>query len=410
MVVFRDLADIPERPGVTAREVNDQAAKSLADDRARTAQAIEEPAQRAVYPARTRTHETGPMNTPNQFHRISRLPPYVFEEVNKLKAEARARGEDIIDFGMGNPDMPTPKHIVDKLIETARDPRANRYSASRGIKGLRRAMAALLPAPLRREARSRHRGDRRRWARRKASPISPRRSPRRATWCWCPIPPIRSTPSASSWRAPRSATCRRTTPEEFLSRTDARDQAFLAVAACAGGELSVEPDGADGRTRFLQRGRRAREEARHVGALRSRLCRHLFRRRQPAALDPAGRRRQGHRHRIPVAVEDLCHAGLAHGLCGRQRDADRGAGADQILSRLRRLHADPGRGGRGAERPAGLRRRNPRHLQVAPRRAGGMHGTRRLGHSRRRPHRCSPGRRSRRHSRSSARWNSPSAC
>ena len=82
------------------------------------------------------------MSTPLEFHRISRLPPYVFEQVNKLKAEARARGEDIIDFGMGNPDMPTPKHIVDKLIETARDPRANRYSASRGIKGLRRAMAA----------------------------------------------------------------------------------------------------------------------------------------------------------------------------------------------------------------------------------------------------------------------------
>jgi alanine-synthesizing transaminase len=76
------------------------------------------------------------------FYRIRRLPPYVFEEVNRLKAEARARGEDIIDFGMGNPDMPTPKHIVEKLVETARDPRSNRYSASRGIKGLRRAMAA----------------------------------------------------------------------------------------------------------------------------------------------------------------------------------------------------------------------------------------------------------------------------
>ncbi len=76
------------------------------------------------------------------FHRISRLPPYIFEQVNRLKAEARARGEDIIDFGMGNPDMPTPTHIVDKLVETARDPRANRYSASRGIKGLRRAMSA----------------------------------------------------------------------------------------------------------------------------------------------------------------------------------------------------------------------------------------------------------------------------
>jgi alanine-synthesizing transaminase len=77
------------------------------------------------------------MNT--DFYRIKRLPPYIFEEVNRLKAQARARGEDIIDFGMGNPDMPTPQHIVDKLIETARDPRSNRYSASRGIKGLRKA-------------------------------------------------------------------------------------------------------------------------------------------------------------------------------------------------------------------------------------------------------------------------------
>jgi alanine-synthesizing transaminase len=77
----------------------------------------------------------------NDFHRIKRLPPYVFEQVNKLKANARARGEDIIDFGMGNPDMPTPSHIVEKLVETVRDPRTNRYSASKGIGGLRRAQA-----------------------------------------------------------------------------------------------------------------------------------------------------------------------------------------------------------------------------------------------------------------------------
>ena len=84
------------------------------------------------------------MGTPsvhNDFHRIKRLPPYVFEQVNKLKAEARARGDDIIDFGMGNPDMPTPPHIVEKLVETVRDPRTNRYSASKGIGGLRRAQA-----------------------------------------------------------------------------------------------------------------------------------------------------------------------------------------------------------------------------------------------------------------------------
>jgi alanine-synthesizing transaminase len=76
-----------------------------------------------------------------EFHRIRRLPPYVFEEVNRLKARLRSEGVDIIDFGMGNPDMPTPKHIVDKLIETARDPKSGRYSASKGILGLRRAMA-----------------------------------------------------------------------------------------------------------------------------------------------------------------------------------------------------------------------------------------------------------------------------
>ncbi|MFI4965847.1 MAG: LL-diaminopimelate aminotransferase [Caulobacterales bacterium] len=75
------------------------------------------------------------------FHRIRRLPPYVLEEVNRIKARLRAQGTDIIDFGMGNPDMPTPTHIVDKLVETARDPKAGRYSASKGIVGLRRAMA-----------------------------------------------------------------------------------------------------------------------------------------------------------------------------------------------------------------------------------------------------------------------------
>ena len=76
-----------------------------------------------------------------EFHRIRRLPPYVFEEVNKIKGRLRGQGVDIIDFGMGNPDMPTPKHIVDKLVETARDPKSGRYSASKGVIGLRRAMA-----------------------------------------------------------------------------------------------------------------------------------------------------------------------------------------------------------------------------------------------------------------------------
>jgi len=76
----------------------------------------------------------------DDFQRIKRLPPYVFNIVNDLKAKARARGEDIIDFGMGNPDQPTPKHIVDKLIEAAQRPDTHRYSVSRGIPRLRRAI------------------------------------------------------------------------------------------------------------------------------------------------------------------------------------------------------------------------------------------------------------------------------
>ncbi|MDE2391199.1 MAG: aminotransferase class I/II-fold pyridoxal phosphate-dependent enzyme, partial [Rhodospirillales bacterium] len=78
----------------------------------------------------------------DEFHRIRRLPPYVFAEVNAAKAKARAAAEDIIDLGMGNPDSPTPPHIVAKLVETVADPRSHRYSTSKGIPGLRRAQAA----------------------------------------------------------------------------------------------------------------------------------------------------------------------------------------------------------------------------------------------------------------------------
>ncbi|HEX2510235.1 MAG TPA: LL-diaminopimelate aminotransferase [Microvirga sp.] len=77
----------------------------------------------------------------SDFHRIKRLPPYVFEQVNRIKAAARANGADIIDLGMGNPDLPAPQHVIDKLVETAGKPRTDRYSASKGIAGLRRAQA-----------------------------------------------------------------------------------------------------------------------------------------------------------------------------------------------------------------------------------------------------------------------------
>lgn len=74
------------------------------------------------------------------FYRIDRLPPYVFAEVNRIKAAARARGEDVIDLGMGNPDGPPPQHVIDKLKEAVDNPRAHGYSMSKGIPGLRKAL------------------------------------------------------------------------------------------------------------------------------------------------------------------------------------------------------------------------------------------------------------------------------
>jgi alanine-synthesizing transaminase len=78
----------------------------------------------------------------HEFHRIKRLPPYLFEAVNRAKAAARVGGADIVDLGMGNPDLPAPAHVVEKLKETIGKPRTDRYSASRGIAGLRRAQVA----------------------------------------------------------------------------------------------------------------------------------------------------------------------------------------------------------------------------------------------------------------------------
>ncbi|KAB2857592.1 MAG: aminotransferase class I/II-fold pyridoxal phosphate-dependent enzyme, partial [Sphingopyxis terrae] len=77
----------------------------------------------------------------DEFYRIKRLPPYVIAEVNAMRAAARAAGEDIIDLGMGNPDLPPPQHVIDKLCEVAQKPDAHGYSQSKGIPGLRRAQA-----------------------------------------------------------------------------------------------------------------------------------------------------------------------------------------------------------------------------------------------------------------------------
>jgi len=83
-----------------------------------------------------------------EFYRIRRLPPYVFEQVNRAKAAARNAGADIIDLGMGNPDLPTPPHVIEKLKETLGKPRTDRYSASRGITACARRRRRIMPGVL----------------------------------------------------------------------------------------------------------------------------------------------------------------------------------------------------------------------------------------------------------------------
>ncbi len=132
----------------------------------------------------------------NEFHRIRRLPPYVFEQVNKIKAKARAAGADIIDLGMGNPDLPAPKHVIEKLVETAGKPRTDRYSASKGIGGLRRAQAGYYE----RRFGVKLNPDTQviaTLAPRKASPTWRRPSAAPAMWFSFQTPATRSMPSAS---------------------------------------------------------------------------------------------------------------------------------------------------------------------------------------------------------------------
>ena len=259
-----------------------------------------------------------------EFHRIRRLPPYVFEQVNRAKAAARNAGADIIDLGMGNPDLPAPAHVIEKLKETIGKPRTDRYSASKGIAGSAPRAGRLLRAPLRREAQSRDRRSSRRSAPRRASPTWRRRSPRRATSSWCPNPsyPIHAFGFLMAGGVIRSVPSEPT--PAFFSSARARDHALDPQAARGRGLLSVQSDRLCRRSRLLQGAGPVREEARHLRALRSRLCRGLFR-RQSAAVGAAGAGRDRRRGRVHLDVEDLFDAGLAHRLRGRQRAHHRGA-------------------------------------------------------------------------------------
>ena len=252
-----------------------------------------------------------------EFYRIRRLPPYVFEQVNRAKAAARNGGADIIDLGMGNPDLPAPAHVVEKLKETIGKPRTDRYSASKGIPGLRRAQAAY-------------------YARRFGVKLNPETqivttlgskegfanvaqaitAPGDVIIVPNPTYPIHAFGFLMAGGAIRSVPVEAN--DAFFRRARARGAAFDPEADRGRGLLSVEPDRVRRRPRLLSRPHRLCEEALAAGAVGSRLCGGLFR-RQSAALGAAGARRDGRRGRIHLDVEDLFDAGLAHRLCGRQR-------------------------------------------------------------------------------------------
>jgi alanine-synthesizing transaminase len=197
-----------------------------------------------------------------EFYRIRRLPPYVFEQVNRAKAAARNAGADIIDLGMGNPDLATPPHVIEKLKETLGKPRTDRYSASKGITGLRKAQAGYyerrfgvklnpdtqVVATL---------GSKEGFAN-MAQAIT---APGDVILCPNPSYPIHAFGFLMAGGVIRSVPSSR---RRISSRRRARHHPFDPEADRADRLLSVEPDGAGGEPRFLQGPRRLREEARHL--------------------------------------------------------------------------------------------------------------------------------------------------
>jgi alanine-synthesizing transaminase len=250
------------------------------------------------------------------FHRIKRLPPYVFEQVNKMKAAERAKGVDIIDLGMGNPGSAAPEHVIEKLVEAIGKPRTDRYSASKGIPGLRRAQAAYyqrrfgvtldpdtqVVATL---------GSKEGFAnmaqaitgagRRRARAQSELSDPRLRLPDGGRRDPLRAGDEP--------------TPAFFPALE--RRCAFHPEADRARHLLSVEPD-ALGRLARLLSDLVAFAKKHELIVLSDLAYAEVYFDEQSAALDPAGAGRDRCRGRVHLDVEDLLHGRLAHGLCGRQ--------------------------------------------------------------------------------------------
>ena len=289
-----------------------------------------------------------------EFSRIQRLPAYVFNITGEMKIAARRRGEDIIDFGMGNPDGATPKHIVDKLVEAARKPPTHRYSVSRGLPRLRKAICNWY--------KTRYDVD--------LDPDSEAivtigSKEGIAHLCLAildshdtvlvpnPSYPIHIYGPVIAGAHIVSVPVH--DQESFLQQLEETHPAHDAAAQGAHRQLPLEPDHGMRGAALPRAPGRAGPRVRLLSHPGPRLRRHRLRRLQ-AAQRAAGSRRKRRGRRVLHALEELQHARLAHRLHGRQPEARRRARAPQELLRLRHLHAHPGRGDRRARRPAGVRR------------------------------------------------------
>ena len=340
-----------------------------------------------------------------EFYRIRRLPPYVFEQVNRAKAVARNGGADIIDLGMGNPDLPTPAHVVEKLKETVGKPRTDRYSASKGIPGLRRAQAAY-------------------YARRFGVKLNP------------DTQVVTTLGSKEGFANVAQAI---TAPGDIIIVPNPTYPIHVFGFLMAGGAIRSVPVEAD--DKFFGALERAvlfsipkpiavvvcypsnptacvasldfyREliafAKKHSLLVLSDLAYaevYFDDNPPPSVLQVPGA--------MDVAVEftsmskTFSMPGWRIGFAVGNERIIAALGAGEILSRLRRVHADPGRGDGRAQWPRRLHQRDARDLSAPPRRAGGIRSAGPAGPCRRRRLRCSPGRRSPSRSSRSAASNSP---
>ena len=293
-----------------------------------------------------------------EFHRIRRLPPYVFAEVNTAKAKARGAGEDIIDLGMGNPGQPDAAAYRREAGRDGAGPALAPLFRQQGDSRAAPGAGHLLPPPLRRRADPETEvvatlGSKEGLANLAAAITSP------GDTILVPNPsyPIHQFGFIIAGAAVRSIPA--TPDEEMLRALDRAVRHSVPKPTALIVNFPSNPTAYLADLDFYQRDRRVRAPARDLGDVRPGLRGDLFR-RQGAAVDPAGAGREGYRGGVHQPVEDLLDAGLAHGLCRRQSAADQRADADEVVSGLWRIHADPGRRGDGADRPAGMRRADAR--------------------------------------------------